>query len=291
MPKRFNFQKSRNHPEGYTQALEPAAGPNVPDALCTRCPGCGDTLFNQDLGQNLWVCPACGHHFRLTAEQRIQMVCDAGSFEAWDEGLASKDPLEFPGYAAKLKQNRLARGGKEAVTTGRAAIGGHPCALFAMDPGMMMGSMGSVVGEKVTRLFERAAEARLPVVGFTVSGGARMQEGILSLMQMAKTSGAVKRHSDAGLLYITVLTDPTTGGVTASFAMEGDILLSEPKALIGFAGPRVVEQTTGQKLPKGFQKAEFLLEKGFLDAVIPRPRLRATLIQLLQLHAPAKEDC
>ncbi|NLW78442.1 MAG: acetyl-CoA carboxylase carboxyltransferase subunit beta [Ruminococcaceae bacterium] len=285
MPK-FNFKKSRNRLEGLvnqlTQPSQPA--PNVPDSLCVPCPGCEVMLFTSELAENLNVCPQCGHHFRLSAPQRIQLICDAGSFTPWDEGLASKDPLQFPGYAAKLRHSRLKTGGTEEVLCGAGSIAGTACAVFAMDQDFMMGSMGSVVGEKITRLFERATRERLPVVGFTLSGGARMQEGILSLMQMAKTSGAVKYHSEAGLLYITVLTDPTTGGVTASFGMEGDILLAEPGALIGFAGPRVIEQTMRQKLPKGFQKAEFLLEKGFLDAVIPRKRLKATLAHILRLH-------
>ena len=188
------------------------------------------------------------------------------------------------GYAAKAKGSRLKTRENSAVVTGEGKLAGMDCAFFAMEGQFMMGSMGSVVGEKVTRVFERAAERGLPVIGFTVSGGARMQEGILSLMQMAKTSGAVKRHSDAGLLYVTVLTNPTTGGVTASFAMEGDIILAEPGALVGFAGPRVIEQTMRQKLPKGFQSAEFLMEKGFLDGVVPRSEMKETLTTILRLH-------
>lgn len=265
---------------------EPAGVPHVPDGLCVKCPGCGGTVFSDELAQSQHLCPKCGYHFHLPARQRLALVCDKDTFAEWDENVASADPLDFPGYPAKLRGSRLKSGEADAVVTGRAAIGKCPCALFAMEPGFMMGSMGSAVGEKITRLFERAAAEKLPVVGFTVSGGARMQEGILSLMQMAKTSGAVSLHSKAGLLYITVLTDPTTGGVTASFAMEGDILLAEPGALIAFAGPRVIEQTMRQKLPKNFQTAEFLLEKGFLDAVVPRPRLRQTLAHLLRLHQP-----
>lgn len=282
MPKKFNFKKSRNHLEGYAPQLSHAQ-PNVPDTLCTRCPGCGEIEFNTDLADNRMVCPKCGHHLRLSAWQRIQLVCDDGSFEEWDDTLRSRDVISFPGYAGKLKHNRL-QGDKPEVVCGSATIDGNPCAVFAMEPQFMMGSMGSVVGEKITRLFEKATQQRLPVVGFTVSGGARMQEGILSLMQMAKTSGAVKYHSNSGLLYVTVLTDPTTGGVTASFAMEGDILLAEPGALIAFAGPRVIEQTMRQKLPPKFQRAEFLLEKGFLDAVIPRRKLKKTLAHILRLH-------
>ncbi len=280
-----NFKKSRNHLEGYAQSMSGKSGaPSVPDSLCTRCPGCDEMLFTAELADTLNLCPHCGHHFRLSAAERIRLVCDADSFTLWDAGLQSADPLAFPGYATKLQRGRLPGNESDEVLTGEGVIDGHRCALFAMNPQFMMGSMGSVVGEKITRLFEKATQQRLPVVGFTVSGGARMQEGILSLMQMAKTSAAVKYHSEAGLLYITVLTDPTTGGVTASFAMEGDILLAEPGALIAFAGPRVIEQTIRQKLPKDFQKAEFLLEKGFLDAVIPRPKLKATLAHILRLH-------
>ena len=282
MLKKGNFKKSRNHLEGYNQQLSHNA-PTIPDKLCTKCPGCGDMLFSEDLAETLQVCPKCGHHFRLTGAQRIALVCDEGSFTQWDEGLSSVDPLQFPGYAGKLKNSKL-QGLKEEVLTGEGSIGGAPCAVFAMEPKFMMGSIGSVVGEKIPRLFERATEKRLPVVGFTVSGGARMQEGMLSLSQMAKTSGAVKRHSEAGLLYVTVLTDPTTGGVTASFAMEGDILLSEPGALIGFAGQRVIEQTMRQKLPRNFQRAEFLLEHGFLDAVVHRRKMKRTLAYILRLH-------
>lgn len=283
MLRKSNFKKSRNQLEGFSPNLQ-TDKPYVPQELCTSCPGCRAMLFQSDLEENDGVCPKCGHHFRLSARQRIGLICDEGSYEPWDENLTPKDPLSFPGYGAKLKASRLRSRELEGVLTGKASVGGLTCAVFAMDAGFMMGSMGSVVGEKVTRLFERAAEERLPVIGFTVSGGARMQEGILSLMQMAKTSGAVKLHSDKGLLYITVLTDPTTGGVTASFAMEGDIILSEPGALIAFAGPRVIEQTMRQKLPKGFQTAEFLLEKGFVDAVVPRKELKDTLGRLLRLH-------
>ena len=282
MLKKSNFKKSRNHLEGYDQDM--ARQPHVPKALCVRCLKCGQTLFTSDLQASLYICTSCNHHFRLSARQRITIISDENSFEEWDEGLSSQDVLKFPGYSAKLRNSRLQSLEKEAVVTGKCSIGGVPSAIFAMEPKYMMGSMGSVVGEKITRVFEEATKQNLPVVGFTVSGGARMQEGLFSLMQMAKTSGAVKYHSDAGCLYITVLTDPTTGGVTASFAMEGDIILAEPGALIAFAGPRVIEQTMRQKLPKGFQTAEFLLEKGFVDAVVPRPELKDKLAQILQLH-------
>lgn len=297
MLKKSNFKKIHNRLEGVfpergsaqsasqTGSLGVLQRPDVPNELCTKCDACGEMLFTEDLDQNMQVCPKCGYHFHLSAQQRVALVCDTGSFTEWDAGVKSTDPLAFPGYAQKLSRGRLAGADMREVLTGKATIGKMPCAVFAMEPGFMMGSMGSAVGEKITRLFERAEKERLPVVGFTVSGGARMQEGILSLMQMAKTSGAVKRHSDAGLLYVTVLTDPTTGGVTASFAMEGDILLAEPGSLIAFAGPRVIEQTIRQKLPKGFQTAEFLLEKGFLDAVVPRHKLRGRLKYILRLHA------
>lgn len=201
--------------------------------------------------------------------------------------MTSTDILSFPGYKQKLETTKKVGGENEAVICGTATIDGLPCCLFVMEPYFMMGSMGTVVGEKITRLFEYAAEHRLPVVGYTVSGGARMQEGILSLMQMAKTSGAVKKHSEAGLFYLAVLTDPTTGGVTASFAFEGDIIISEPGAVIGFAGARVIEQTTRKKLPEGFQTAEFLLEHGFLDAIVPRSVQKQTISTLLKLHTKA----
>ena len=287
MLKSANFKPSRNQLENMGVATAGSGfteQPQVPDQLCTKCPGCGKTIFTSDMRANLWMCPSCGYHFKYSARKHLLKICDENSFEEWDTGLRSTDFLHFPGYAVKLKSARLNSRENESVISGKAAIEGEPCAIFAMDSRFMMGSMGSVVGEKITRLFERATEERLPVIGFTLSGGARMQEGTTSLMQMAKTSGAVKYHSDAGLLYITVLTNPTTGGVTASFAMEGDILLSEPGALIGFAGPRVIEQTMRQKLPKGFQSAEFLLEKGFLDGIVPRPEQRKVLAQLLRLH-------
>lgn len=287
MLKSANFKPSRNQLENMGVATAGSGfteQPQVPDQLCTKCPGCGKTIFTSDMRANLWMCPSCGYHFKYPARKHLLKICDENSFEEWDTGLRSTDFLHFPGYAVKLKSARLNSRENESVISGKAAIEGEPCAIFAMDSRFMMGSMGSVVGEKITRLFERATEERLPVIGFTLSGGARMQEGTTSLMQMAKTSGAVKYHSDAGLLYITVLTNPTTGGVTASFAMEGDILLSEPGALIGFAGPRVIEQTMRQKLPKGFQSAEFLLEKGFLDGIVSRPEQRKVLAQLLRLH-------
>lgn len=248
------------------------------------CPRCGVQLPLTDLQENLNVCSACGYHFRVGPRERVFFICDEGSFQELDSDLMSRDLLGFPSYDQKLRNAKLASREKEGVLCGAAQVEGVACAVFCMDHNFMMGSMGTVVGEKITRLFEYATQHSLPVVGFTVSGGARMQEGILSLMQMAKTSGAVKRHSDARNLYITVLTDPTTGGVTASFAMEGDIILAEPGALIGFAGPRVIEQTIRKKLPEGFQQAEFLVQRGFVDRITPRAGQKKLLTRLLMLH-------
>lgn len=260
-------------------------GKEAEDAgIRNSCPRCGVQLPLSDLQENMNVCTACGYHFRITPRERIAYITGEGSFKELDGELMSRDVLDFPGYDQKLRNARLSSMEKDAVVCGTAEIGGCPCALFVMDPNFMMGSMGAVVGEKITRLFESATELGLPVVGFTVSGGARMQEGILSLMQMAKTSAAVRRHSDAGLLYLTILTDPTLGGVTASFAMDGDIIIAEPGATIGFAGPRVIEQTIRKKLPQGFQTAEFLLEHGFVDLIVPRHEQKETIASLLKLH-------
>lgn len=248
------------------------------------CKKCSFEETAKNLIKNHYICPSCGFYYRLSARDRISLLADKRSFRELDNNLKSQDFLEFPGYQEKLDKAQGSTKEKDAVVCGRIKIDGLECAVFAMDSRFMMASMGSVVGEKITRLFEYATEHKLPVIGFTASGGARMQEGVISLMQMAKVSGAVKNHSNAGLLYITVLTDPTTGGVTASFAMLGDIILSEPKALVGFAGRRVVEQTTKSKLPDNFQSAEFLLEHGFVDAIVPRPELRDTLSYLLTIH-------
>lgn len=260
-------------------------GKEAEDAgIRNACPHCGALVALSDQQENLNVCPACGYHFRIGPRERIAYLTDEDSFSELDGSLMSKDVLGFPGYDQKLRNAKLASREKEGVVCGAAKIGGEPCALFVMDPNFMMGSMGTVVGEKIARLFEYAAKHSLPVVGYTVSGGARMQEGILSLMQMAKVSAALLRHSQAGNLYLTVLTDPTTGGVTASFAMDGDIILAEPGATIGFAGARVIEQTIRKKLPQGFQKAEFLLEHGFVDLIVPRGEQRETIAKLLRLH-------
>jgi acetyl-CoA carboxylase carboxyl transferase subunit beta len=262
--------------------------PYIPDELWVKCPVCKNVMLSSDLEDNYKVCMKCGYHFRIPARQRIEMTVDEGTFSEFDADMMSSNIIDFPEYTRKLKNAKINSGENESVITGICEIGGQKTVIAVMNSQFMMGSMGTVTGEKITRAFEYASENRLPVVIFTVSGGARMQEGILSLMQMAKTSGAVKLHSDKGLLYITVLTDPTTGGVTASFAMEGDIILSEPHALIGFAGPRVIEQTIRQKLPKDFQSAEFLLEKGFVDAVVERKDMKNTLAKLLKLHSESE---
>ena len=247
------------------------------------CPSCHKSIPLSRLWANDLVC-ACGYHFRMKARQRIKMIADRDSFHELYSDVKAGNPLNFPGYRDKIDTVRAASGEEEAVVCGTAKIGGQSCCLFVMESYFMMGSMGTAVGEKITLIFEYATKHRLPVVGFTVSGGARMQEGLLSLMQMAKTSAAVKRHSDAGLLYICVLTDPTTGGVTASFAMEADIILSEPRATVGFAGARVIEQTTRKSLPKGFQKAEFVLEHGFIDSIVVHSNQKKILTELLKMH-------
>ena len=247
------------------------------------CPNCRRDIPLSRLWANDLVCP-CGYHFRVKAHQRIKMLTDRDSFRELFSPFRSGDPLGFPGYREKLETVRVASGEEEAVVCGTARIGRQNCCLFVMESAFMMGSMGSAVGEKIASLFEYASEHRLPVIGYTVSGGARMQEGLLSLMQMAKTSAAVKRHSDAGLLYAAVLTDPTTGGVTASFAMEADIILAEPGATIGFAGARVIEQTTRKTLPKEFQKSEFVLQHGFVDRIVPRADQRKLLTEILRMH-------
>lgn len=265
-------------------------GKEAEDAgIRNACPHCGALVALSDQQENLNVCPACGYHFRIGPRERIAYLVDEDSFQELDGELMSRDVLGFPGYDQKLRNAKLASREKEGVVCGAAQIGGEPCALFVMDPNFMMGSMGTVVGEKIACLFEYAAGHGLPVVGYTVSGGARMQEGILSLMQMAKVSAALLRHSQAGLFYLTVLTDPTTGGVTASFAMDGDIIMAEPGATIGFAGARVIEQTIRKKLPQGFQKAEFLLEHGFVDLIVPRGEQRETISRLLRFHRKGEE--
>jgi len=260
-----------------------------PSELCVACPVCAANIPVSELWDRLYVC-SCGYHFRINAHLHLAAVVDKKSFEEIDAGLVGTDVLGFPGYAEKIEKARAASGESEAVITGAGSVGGIPAALFAMEVDFMMGSMGAAVGEKITRLFEYATAQSLPVIGFSVSGGARMQEGIISLMQMAKVSAAVRRHADAGLLYAVVLTDPTTGGVTASFAMEGDVIIAEPEALVGFAGQRVIEQNIHKKLPKGFQRSDFLLEHGFVDDIVPRTEQHAYLERLLRLHGCGPEE-
>ncbi len=262
--------------------------PEVPEGLVRRCNKCGKAILTDEVVEHSYICPKCGGYFRMPAYLRIRRIVDPDSFEEWDMGLRTANPLQYRGYAEKVDALREKTGLDEAVVTGQARIGGHRAVIAVMDGRFLMASMGEVVGEKITRAVERATGERLPVIIFTCSGGARMQEGITSLMQMAKTSAALRRHSAQGLLYITVLTDPTTGGVTASFAMLGDVILAEPRALVGFAGPRVIEQTIGQKLPKGFQRSEFLLEHGIIDAIVGREELRETLITLLRHHTAGR---
>lgn len=258
-----------------------SAAEKQPPRVCKKC---GTETDYAAYLENYCICPSCGAYQRMRAAERLDLTVDKGSFQEIDKKLRGKDPIGFPDYQGKLEKAEKSSGLNEGVVCGTARIRSNDCAIFIMDSAFMMGSMGTAVGEKIPRLFEKATAQGLPVVGFITSGGARMQEGIFSLMQMAKVSGAVKRHSDAGLLYIAVLTDPTTGGITASFAMQGDIIIAEPKALIGFAGQRVIEQTTGEKLPAGFQRAEFLLEHGFVDMIEARDRLPYTLAKLLALH-------
>lgn len=257
---------------------------SIPSDLLFKCPRCSHVMFMEDFVGASKVCSDCGYHARLTVTERLDMTIDRDSFVEYDRDMVSKNPIAFENYEQKIAQMQDCTGLKDAVLTGECTIKTKPCVIGVMDSHFMMASMGSVVGEKITRAFERAAEKNLPVILFTASGGARMQEGIVSLMQMAKTSAAVKRHSDKGLLYITVMTDPTTGGVTASFASLGDIIIAEPKALIGFAGRRVIEGTIKQRLPDDFQSAEFLLDHGFVDMIVQRKNMRQTLSKLLRHH-------
>lgn len=257
---------------------------DVPEGLMTKCPSCKEITLTKDLDKNNKVCPKCDHHFKMTAYERINSLLDAGSFESMDDHLKSENPLGFPGYTEKVQADSEKTGLNEAVLTGTGKLLGHPIVVAIMDSHFRMGSMGSVVGEKITRAIEAATERKLPFIIFTASGGARMQEGVLSLMQMAKTSVALKRHSNEGLLFVSVLTHPTTGGVSASFASVGDINIAEPKALIGFAGRRVIEQTVREKLPEDFQTAEFLLAHGQLDAVVHRASMKNTLATIVGLH-------
>jgi acetyl-CoA carboxylase carboxyl transferase subunit beta len=259
--------------------------PSIPNGMWLKCPSCGQTLYKNDVEQNLQVCNFCGYYLRLDAYYRISITADKDSFEEFNKGLETLNPLNFKGYENKISGMKKNSGLNEAVVTGKCTINNYPAIICVMDSNFMMGSMGSVVGEKVTRAVEKSIELKLPLIIFTASGGARMLEGMFSLMQMAKVSGAISKHNESGLLYITVLTDPTTGGVTASFAMLGDIILAEDGALIGFAGKRVIEQTINQKLPDGFQKAEFQLKHGFVDKIVTRVDMKNTLGKLLALHS------
>lgn len=275
------FPKKRKYA---TISPHPAARDKVPEGLMNKCKHCGEIILSKELEKNLKTCPRCGYHFSLTAHERLEITLDQDSFEEFDADLLTADPLHFPDYEAKLKKAADATGLPEAVVTGRGRIEGHSVVVGVMDPRFIMGSMGSVVGEKLARAAERALADAAPLVFFTASGGARMQEGIFSLMQMAKVSAALARLSQAGILYVSVLTNPTTGGVTASFAMQGDLNVSEPGAVIGFAGRRIIENATRQPLPDEFQTAEFVLEHGMLDRVVHRKDMRPFLATVLSLH-------
>jgi acetyl-CoA carboxylase carboxyl transferase subunit beta len=266
---------------------------NVPDGLWIKCDGCKEIIYKQQVERNQSVCPKCNYHFRIGAKERLALIVDEGSFKEYDGRLHPADPLHFKdmkSYPERVKEARKATGMNEAILCGMAKIGGIPVSICAFEFSFLGGSMASVVGEKITRAIERAIRERSPLITVACSGGARMQEGVLSLMQMAKTSGALAKLGKAGQVFLSILTDPTTGGVTASFAMLGDIIIAEPKALIGFAGPRVIEQTIRQELPPGFQRAEFLLEHGMIDIITDRKNMRDLLIKLLDLfHSSTKK--
>ncbi|MCB7343405.1 acetyl-CoA carboxylase carboxyltransferase subunit alpha [Blautia obeum] len=284
------FKKTRIVSRIQSHNAARASRPEVPEGLLRKCNKCGAAIIAEDVKQGNYICPKCGGYFRIHAYRRIQMVIDEGTFEEWDHDLTGGNPVNYKGYPEKVQALQEKTGLKEAVVTGRGKINGRETVIAVCDGRFLMASMGWAVGEKITRAVERATEEKLPVIIFACSGGARMQEGITSLMQMAKTSAALERHSKAGLLYVSVLTEPTTGGVTASFAMLGDIILAEPGALIGFAGPRVIEQTIRQKLPKGFQRAEFLVEHGFVDDIVRREDLKETLGKILEMHEGQSAD-
>lgn len=279
------FKKTRIVSRIQSHSAVRASRPEVPEGLLRKCNKCGAAIIAEDVKQGYYICPKCGGYFRVHAYRRIQMVINEGTFEEWNQDLIGGNPVNYKGYPEKVQALQEKTGLKEAVVTGKGKINGRDTVIAVCDGRFLMASMGWAVGEKITRAVERATEEKLPIIIFACSGGARMQEGITSLMQMAKTSAALERHSKAGLLYVSVLTEPTTGGVTASFAMLGDIILAEPGALIGFAGPRVIEQTLRQKLPKGFQRAEFLVEHGFVDDIVRRENLKETLGKILEIHA------
>lgn len=280
----FNVVKTRFNGVNPTESESDSKSVEIPKDLLFKCPRCLNVVMTDELVKNLKVCPNCNYHSRISAEERLSITVDKDSFREFDADMISKNPIDFPGYDLKQEDLRKKTGLRDAVVTGECTIRGEKCVIGIMDSRYMMASMGSVVGEKITRAIEYATEHKLPVILFTASGGARMQEGIVSLMQMAKTSGAVARHSEAGLLYISVMTDPTTGGVTASFASLGDIIIAEPKVVIGFAGRRVIEGTIKQRLPDDFQTAEFMLEHGFIDMIVERKSMRRTLAHILKLH-------
>ena len=283
------FQTVKNRMADMGMPHSPEGGVSIPDDLWFQCPRCRAATLREEFARNLQVCPKCGYHARISAVDRLALTADENSFEVFDASMHSLNPIDFPDYEKKVEALAKKTGLRDAVVTGQCRIDGEKTVIGVMDSRFLMASMGSVVGEKITRAFEYATRERLPVVLFTASGGARMQEGIVSLMQMAKTSAAVARHGDAGLLYITVMTDPTTGGVTASFASLGDIILIEPKALVGFAGRRVIEGTIHQHLPDAFQSAEFQLEHGFADAIVTRVEMKTTLGRLLRMHGEGGE--
>ena len=268
----------------YRPVSQEGEEPSIPEGLWRKCNKCGQPIYVEDVKNNYYVCPKCGGYFRVHAYRRIEMLTDVGTFEEWNKEMPFSNPLDFPNYEKKVEAAREKTNLNEAIVIGKAKIDGNPAVVGVCDARFIMSSMGHVVGEKITEAVERATKEKLPVILFACSGGARMQEGIVSLMQMAKTSAALKRHHEAGQLFISVLTDPTTGGVTASFAMLGDIIIAEPGALIGFAGPRVIEQTIGQKLPEGFQRAEFLLDHGFVDMILPRQDQKHVIGRILYMH-------
>src|SRR5574341_284092 len=276
------FKKER--PESSTLEA-PAKKVKIPEGLWVKCDNCKEIIYRKEVEKNFKVCPKCDYHFRISASERLPYLVDEGSFLEVEDGLSPKDFLNFKDYKDKLKSSRKKTGLKDAIISGEAKIGGRPVSVVVMDFSFMGGSMGSVVGEKIARAVERAIEKRTPFISVSSSGGARMQEGILSLMQMVKTSAAAARLGEAGLPFISVLTDPTFGGVTASFAMLGDIIIAEPKSLIGFAGPRVIEQTIKQQLPAGFQRAEFLVEHGMVDMIVSRREMRAAIGKILDFFA------
>ncbi|TQR08435.1 acetyl-CoA carboxylase, carboxyltransferase subunit beta [Psychrobacillus soli] len=274
----------KNQKKKYATIPTEKAKNDVPEGIMVKCPECRKNVFTKDLMKNLKVCPTCDHHMKMTAHERVEIFLDENTFESMDDHLETVNPLNFPSYTEKIKSDAKKTGLNEAVLTGVGQLDGQKVVVAIMDSHFRMGSMGSVVGEKITRAIEKATQLQVPFIIFTASGGARMQEGVLSLMQMAKTSVALRRHSDHGLLYISILTHPTTGGVSASFASVGDINIAEPKALIGFAGRRVIEQTVREKLPEDFQTAEFLMDHGQLDAVIHRKDMREKVATLVQMH-------